>query len=327
MSDSEPTFSNILENAAQSLQSMEGALDGYKADIIALVLEDLSKLEVAKSANAPAEIAQRLSTLETRDPRHGSTFVRRPKWINWPDIFPIGTSHERSDIGWSSPNHDDAPIVAAIQNFLRFYGQRDSDNEKDGYEKLLSQKLSTIDLSQEQITLARPRFFASLTFAHLELRLDSDSRIWDGIFYAATTNDGKLEVDSFDFQSKGIHLLNAKYDVKIAGNELDYLRYFLHITRADKGAFRVIDRYLRDGLSQLFTETSKGHHDLKEAVLDIWHPPILTDAGHDGGLVYTVFILYGGAFFKSIFSLLPDGRVDMLDDTLLLKPQVELIES
>lgn len=328
MTDSDTSFSEVLENAAELMRSLASKAGSLRASEIALVLDELAQLDVSKSSNIPMELAEKLPPAVTDDPRSGATFVRRPGWLGGPDRFPLTASFDEDNGGWSTPDEADAPVVAAIQGFLRRYGQRQEEGEEASkHDEALSAKLSDIDLSQEQLTLARPQFLSAVTFAHIELDLGAELGLLDGFFHIAKTDDGSLDVDSFDFGSSGIHLLNAKYGARIAGNELPYLRYFMHITRASEGAFRVIDRQLLDRLRGLFEEGSEAAEAFQKSILDIWHPPILTGVRHDGGLIYDAFVLYGGGIFKATLSLRSNGMIDMIDDDVLMAPRADLREA
>ena len=163
-----------------------------------------------------------------------------------------------------------------------------------------------------------PPFLPSVVFAHFVYKE------WDA-FYSISNAEGLLKARSFDFASPEVHRLNFVTPLQIAGHELAYLRYFLHIVRGDLGAFRLLEEPILTAARQhllISRRETGGANSLSDAI----SPPQLSRIGIDGGLIFTAWLLYAGVVFRSTFSVYPNGTVTMIDDAPASEAMPELLE-
>ena len=88
----------------------------------------------------------------------------------------------------------------------------------------------------------QPLFFpakAGIWIVHASGR--SGAQHWDAVFWARRQR-AAWEVASYDFKSADVHRLNTEAPLVLDGQYLSYLRYFMHIVRADLGTFRLVDQ-------------------------------------------------------------------------------------
>jgi len=122
-------------------------------------------------------------------------------------------------------------------------------------------------------------------------------------------------VRPLDGKSQPIHETNNDERPTFAGDEdaADYLRFFCWATRADEGRFLIVERF-RD----IPWEKAIDKND-RQKVLRNLKPvsvaPAAANAGKGTTWSGSASVSYGRALFVALFSISPNGRVDMTDDT------------
>lgn len=252
--------------------------------------------------------------------RNGATFVTRPSWLVDRDLFTLAPDGDVFG-GWHSPSPDDQPLMDALQLQLRTSGEeRDASQEQTDAQADMARHLDAITLADEDVLLARPPFMPDVTLIYVGIEgADGQTAIREGLFHAEFDGESGWSVTSFDYGSDQIHLLNKTFPLRVAGHELCYLRYFLQVVRGPEGAFRVIDRSLKQALFALMQQNDEA--EAADQAFENWHPLKLTGLGNDGGLEYEAYVLYGGAIVWVRFLVLSDGNVSMTDDIVQMNKQ------
>ena len=168
----------------------------------------------------------------------------------------------------------------------------------------------------------QPLFFpakAGIWIVHASGR--SGAQHWDAVFWARRQR-AAWEVASYDFKSADVHRLNTEAPLVLDGQYLSYLRYFMHIVRADLGTFRLVDQPDRVPRHWPFSpeaiarrvlprkDASRADPTHQEALA----PPTFDGIDSSGRLRYRVHLLYGGYLFVAEFALAQSGLVEMVSD-------------
>jgi AAA+ superfamily predicted ATPase len=94
-------------------------------------------------------------------------------------------------------------------------------------------------------------------------------------------------------EDESLHLTDA--------DAADYIRFFCFALRADNDAF-------------LLYEEAPAKADLDPEVIQAAHPLTPKGSDADGNMLFETTVVYGGAAFKAVFSVPPDGALTMADD-------------
>ena len=321
------TLADALSAASELLEGFGGK--SVKVGDAANALRELAQTSAIEKISIADDLYQRIVPSESKQHR-GISFLRRPSWtvggVEGRDLCPF-SAQSNGDMGWRKPTTDDGARIACLEQFLRAQARievvADGDGEKENDNNFLDPELvkllNDIDLAPDSVLMLEPAFLPGLSLMHLEIKSGlSQEQPWEGLFFSKRDKEGELEVDSFDYSSEMVHRLNREIGIQIAGNEINYLRYFLQIVRGDEGTFRVIGTDLKNKIRDVVGDADK--------VLEGWHPLRFVGANYDCGLLYTAYVLYAGAVFQSTFNVTPDGQVGMVDDISVSAPNSALRE-
>jgi hypothetical protein len=117
--------------------------------------------------------------------------------------------------------------------------------------------------------------------------------------------------------SPPIHEVNAKAPIKLnKDNVLSYLIFFCFFVRSEEGPFYVLES-MDDPVVEEFKEMPLGER-LRATTLEVIEgtvrPATLVGVNADGHYHCDGIVAYSNALFRSNFSVLPTGMVEMLDD-------------
>jgi hypothetical protein len=321
-----PNLSEALDGALDQLAGMlEGS--GLHAQALLQSLRVAARIEALQSIEAPDELADAITQIGPVHVRRGAAFLTRPSWAMGRDLFSFDVFGAPQK-GWYPPQSEDGELVRALERALHAYGEDQSGASgaaaTEESKAALAHRLSTVNLSNEDVLIAVPPFLPEMRLIYVALSdPDGLQTAREGLFYGVL-DDGGSEwlVESFDYTSPNLHKLNKKLGVKIAGNELCYLRYFLQVVRGEEGAFREIDQRLRDHIGQIMSDNMPAE-DVEIPVDDLfsgWHPLRCAGAWHSGGLKYDAWLLYGGGIFQARFVVFGNGAVSMISDEPVAGP-------
>ncbi|MEM9173183.1 MAG: hypothetical protein AAGA84_10805 [Pseudomonadota bacterium] len=172
--------------------------------------------------------------------------------------------------------------------------------------------------SEFEIYAHVPNFMPSVLLVHIafdrKIAADIEGTLWDGVFAVyesiEKTDDSvedrssRFTVSSFDFKSLLIHKLNRDREFRLAGNELEYIYYFMHLVRGEEGAFRI----LTPEMVKMVNATKAPLQDGRV------RRPVVLGADGNGALVYQLSILYNCYEFNAKLAVSTYGMMDMIED-------------
>lgn len=123
---------------------------------------------------------------------------------------------------------------------------------------------------------------------------------------------GPFGAELLDGRSDLIHDINERRGILLdtKARREAYLRFFTSAVRGDEGAFFLVES--DDRLAELTGEKPQG------AGKGLGHP-IRSRSGEGDASLHDAVVLYGGALFRSTFSVLPDGLVTMEEDQVVME--------
>lgn len=319
-------LSEAINDAVDKLSGMLRVSDP-RASALFKGLKEAAQIKELEGIEASGELVDALTRFDPENVRTGAAFLTRPSWVIGRDLFSFDVAGSSQE-AWHAPRPDEAELVGALEQALRAHGEDEraatGDAATEPARTALAKRLNSVELSQEDVLIAVPPFLPEMRLIYVALS-DPEGVLSDreGLFYGVRDEDsGTWHVESFDYTSPNLHRLNQKLGVRIAGNELCYLRYFLQVVRGDEGAFRVIDRRFRDHIRQIIGDELRAE-DVEFSVDDLfgaWHPMRCAGAWHSGGLKYDAWLLYAGAVFWARFVIHSNGNVSMIEDKPLAGP-------
>lgn len=205
----------------------------------------------------------------------------RPWWKSEPDLPQIGPRGLASD--WNQLNTMSAALQERLASLLR----------KEG-----------IALKDIDVHWLEPNFYTDVVLIHISEKQEEEFR--EAVLYATEGDGNTWNIIDFGYQSPALHSLNEKY-LDLAGHELSYLRFFMHVVRGDDGAFRIVDPDLWAQIAGV-VEGAINH------TASIPMGVVVRTLGTSGEIVFESTLLYDGSAFRVVLKLAPDGMVEMLED-------------
>lgn len=170
------------------------------------------------------------------------------------------------------------------------------------------------------------------TFRYMEVEVSRSSGVWYGALLIAPESHEQYEgLYLCGGRSNVFHQLNESGQLDLGSPEKarEYLRLFCSSTWGDDGAFVIAETM--QGLPFEYTDGEEFPPGLSFSPQDI-HPievlpsstPVLDSDGDerrapkDERYLLKAFVRYGNGLFAAFFSIRNDGRVEMIEDTLLV---------
>ncbi|WP_226623169.1 hypothetical protein [Alloyangia pacifica] len=314
------------ETVAALLERIQDVLSSANHERRSEALSALEKLRTgAAFMDDPAPIdARDAFPTEARPPRSNAMFLPRPDFLQERDSWDLDP--DTPDGGWRKPRPRDGALMAALRKTIQneITARTKGLCPDEVINTALLEHLAEEGLGDLEVYLGEPEFLPGVTLAHVvisDLPSGEDGRsvVLEALFNIRDEG-GTLTAISFDYTSPPLHEINTSVPVRIAGNEVAYLRYFLKVVNGSAGAFRVVDKRLFSLVQECIrTQATEPDSDAAKMLELGWHDLRFAGFNPKGGILIEAFILYQGSVFKSLFCVLRDGNVSMLFDNQLVK--------